>query len=67
MLDPEAVLLTSDVARLFNVSSEAVREWARHGRLPARRTVGGVRLFAGRDVLQLHQDRNAPTQSPEAA
>ena len=56
MLQPDAVLLTSDVARLCNVSGDTVRNWERQGRLPARRTLGNVRLYAGSDVLRLQQE-----------
>lgn len=56
-LQPDDSLLTSDVARLFRVSGETVRDWERQGRLPAIRTIGGVRIFSGHDVLRLQRDR----------
>jgi hypothetical protein len=58
---PDALYLTSDVARVFHVSAETVRDWERQGRLPAKRTLGGVRLFEGRDVVRLQQIRAAST------
>jgi excisionase family DNA binding protein len=46
-------LLTSEVARLLNISSDMVRLLARLGRLPAVRTERGVRLFNRGDVVAL--------------
>ena len=59
MLEPDTVLLASDVARVCRVSSATVRWWERSGHLPATRTLGGVRLFSGRDVLRLCDARLA--------
>ena len=67
MLQPDSYLLTSDVARVFDVSGETVRQWERSGRLPAARTTGGVRLFAGRDVLRLQQERATLHKAAELA
>ena len=44
-------LNTSDAARLVNKSAETIRSWERAGRLPARRTSAGHRLFRRADVL----------------
>ena len=43
-------LLTNDVAKELAVSVDTVRWYARTGRLPSLRTVGGVRLFRRTDV-----------------
>lgn len=59
----DSALLTSDVARVFDVSGEAVRKWERTGRLPALRTISGVRIFAGRDVLRLQAERASASTS----
>ncbi len=56
MFDPDSLLLTSDVAKVFAVSSETVRQWERHGRLAATRTLGGTRLFPGSDVHELQRE-----------
>jgi excisionase family DNA binding protein len=52
-------LLTSEVARILDVSAETVRLWERQGRLRAAKTSGGVRLFDRRDVEQLARERAA--------
>lgn len=54
-----AALLTGDVARILEVSPDTVRLWERQGRLPALRTVRGVRLFDRRDVERLATERRA--------
>ena len=41
----EVPLLTRDVARLLDVSTERVRQLAREGRLEAIRTAGGIRVY----------------------
>jgi len=38
-------LLTRDVARLLDVSTERVRQLAREGRLEAIRSAGGIRVY----------------------
>ena len=45
-LPTNPLIQTPDVARLAGVSVSAVRLWEQTGRLPAIRTVGGMRLFA---------------------
>lgn len=50
-------LLTSEVARLLDVSPETIRLWERLGRLPAIKTERGVRLFDRRDVFALRERR----------
>jgi excisionase family DNA binding protein len=46
----EVPLLTRDVARLLDVSTERVRQLAREGRLEAIRTAGGIRVYARASV-----------------
>lgn len=58
-MNPDALLLSSDVARVCGVSAEAVRQWERQGRLSATRTLNGVRLFVARDVVRLAEEREA--------
>ena len=43
MFDP---VLTSEAARILEVSNETIRAWDRRGVLKARRTTSGVRVFA---------------------
>lgn len=45
------VLLTpSEVARIFRVNPKTVTRWARSGKLPAIRTLGGHRRFRSADI-----------------
>lgn len=52
------LLRTREVAGLFQVSERTVAEWARRGRIPAVRTLGGHYLFPIEQVrerlLELH-------------
>ena len=43
-------MLTADVAREKEVTPATVREWEKSGKLPAIKTVNGVRLFRRSDV-----------------
>lgn len=43
-------MLTADVAREKAVTPATVRQWERSGKLPAIKTVTGVRLFNRSDV-----------------
>jgi len=52
--------LTSDVARLFEVTPDAVIKMEAKGTLPtAERTVSGVRLFNASDVHRVARQRAA--------
>ena len=53
------ILTVADVARQFGVSEPTIRAWERLGKLAARRTRSGIRLFAQADVDQLQAQRNA--------
>jgi predicted site-specific integrase-resolvase len=54
------LLETSDVARVLGVTPEAVRSWARSGRLrPWVTTSRGGRLFTPREVERLRRCREA--------
>jgi excisionase family DNA binding protein len=55
-------LLTSEVARILNVTPETVRLWERIGRLHAVKTARGVRLFDRRDVEHLARERQASAE-----
>lgn len=50
-------LTVSDVARALGVSKDSVRLYAKTGRLRARRTKSGIRLFALHDVEQFRANR----------
>ncbi len=47
----------SEVARALEVSKDSVRLYVKTGRLRARRTSSGIRLFAPRDVAQFKVKR----------
>lgn len=51
IIDPPAVLTTSEVSRLLGVSPNTVTRWAREGRLPCRLTLGGHHRFE-REVIE---------------
>ena len=53
----EALLLTSDVAKLRGVGPSRIRQLANEGKLPFMRTVGGVRLFRLSDVERFERQR----------
>src|ERR1700677_346383 len=52
--NPHRLMLTSEVAALFSVSSRAVSNWVATGALPAVRTAGGHLRFRRADVLALY-------------
>jgi excisionase family DNA binding protein len=57
MSDSNDLVLTAEAARLIGVSAETIRLWERLGRLPARRTPGGVRVFRRSDVENCARER----------
>jgi DNA-binding transcriptional MerR regulator len=50
-------VLTSEAARILNVSPQTVRIWERIGRLRAVKAAKGVRVFDRRDVDRLARER----------
>ena len=52
-------LLTRDVAKILDVSTERVRQLERAGALTAVRTPGGTRIFRLADVERLRRQREA--------
>ena len=50
-------LMTRDVARRLNITTDGVRAMTRRGQLPCLRTETGTRLFKESDVLRLAQQR----------
>ena len=59
-IDP---VLTTEAARILEVSPETVRHWERVGILPAIKTGRGVRLFDRRDVERVARERQATEQA----
>lgn len=60
------LLTVGDVARLAGVSPQAVRVWERTGKLPAERTVSGIRLFRRDDAERVVQERERRTATTAA-
>jgi excisionase family DNA binding protein len=58
------LMTAADAARLLGVVPATVRQMERDGRLPAMRTVGGIRLFQREDVERLARERFE--QEPES-
>jgi len=58
VLDPPAVMTTSEVSRLLSVSPNTVTRWAREGRLPCRLTLGGHHRFERRVIEGIREGLN---------
>jgi len=56
----ERYLTTGEVARLFHVGEKTVLNWAREGKLPHIRTLGGQRRFPEQTVRMLCAAREIP-------
>jgi excisionase family DNA binding protein len=52
----ERYMKTAEVARLLHVSPKTVTRWAKDGRLPHSRTLGGHRRFPADPIEQLARD-----------
>ncbi len=63
----EQLLSVADAARVLGVVPATVRQMERSGRLPARRTAGGIRLFRREDVEQLAEARATIDRRPPGA
>ncbi len=55
-------LLGSEVAELLHVSPKTVARWAKEGKLPCMRTLGGHRRYPEREIQEL---RDRLFTSPE--
>ena len=49
-------LRTAEVADILHVSSKTVSRWAKEGKLPFLRTLGGHRRYPAAAIRQLAQD-----------
>jgi excisionase family DNA binding protein len=56
-MDPSELLTAGDAARLLGVSASTIRLWAQLGKIPSRRTAGGVRLFLRVDCERVAKTR----------
>lgn len=54
--EPPRYLKTAEVASLLHVSPKTVTRWAKDGKLPHSRTLGGHRRFPGDAISKLAQD-----------
>lgn len=62
----DELLGVADAGRVLGVGPQRVRNLERDGRLPALRTVGGVRLFRRADVERLAREREASRAAADA-
>jgi excisionase family DNA binding protein len=61
-VEPPSYLRTGEVADLLSVSPKTVSRWAKEGRLPFMRTLGGHRRYPEAEIRQLVDDlRQEPT------
>ena len=60
-LKPDDILKRNEVASLFGVNPRTVTSWAKNGRLPSFRTLGGHRRFRGADIIPLFNSNDTPT------
>jgi excisionase family DNA binding protein len=51
--DAESFLHTSQAADILHVSPETIARWAKDGRLPFQRTLGGHRRYPEQAIRQL--------------
>jgi excisionase family DNA binding protein len=51
--EPDEYLLAAEVGRLLHVSPKTVSRWAKEGKLPYSRTLGGHRRFPGAAIRAL--------------
>jgi excisionase family DNA binding protein len=61
---PDALLTPAEVAALFRVNPKTVTRWARAGKLPAIRTLGGHRRFRVSDVRRVLDEMSADEIAP---
>ena len=52
-LDIEALLSPAEVAALFRVDTQTVTRWAKAGKLPVLRTLGGHRRYPETEIRSL--------------
>jgi excisionase family DNA binding protein len=50
---PKKTMSRTEVARLFQVSASTVTRWAREGKIPAQRTLGGHYRFSTETIRKL--------------
>jgi excisionase family DNA binding protein len=62
MIESPNFLLTAEVADILHVSPETVSRWAKEGRLPFMKTLGGHHRYPEAEIRELaDQLREEPT------
>jgi DNA-binding transcriptional MerR regulator len=65
--EPADLILSSEAARIAQVSVQSIRQWERTGRLRAiAKTSSGLRVFSRADVEQIAREREQ-RHEPETA
>ena len=65
MTEPPQYLLTSEAAEILQVSPKTVTRWAKEGRLPFTRTLGGHRRYPEAELRELLADNTVPASDPQ--
>src|SRR6266511_2234720 len=61
-------LLGSEVAELLHVSPKTVARWAKEGKLPCMRTLGGHRRYPEREIQELRDKHfTSPDYDPRSS
>jgi excisionase family DNA binding protein len=63
----ETYLLASEAAELFQVSPKTITRWAREGKLPYARTLGGHRRYPESRIRALLEELETPSQPASKA
>jgi len=58
--DPPGYLHTAEVADILHVSPKTVSRWAKEGRLPFLKTLGGHRRYPATEIRQLVDELQVP-------
>ena len=56
-------LRTAEVAAILHVSPKTITRWAKEGRLPHSRTLGGHRRYSADDIRKIADDLSRPIGS----
>lgn len=56
-------LRTAEVAQILHVSPKTITRWAKEGRLPHSRTLGGHRRYMADDIERLASELARPVQA----
>ncbi len=56
-------LRTAEVAAILHVSPKTITRWAKEGRLPHSRTLGGHRRYSAEDIQSIADDLVRPARA----